>query len=196
MPALLTCRDLSLRRGRKRLIERLSLTISAGELVHVRGHNGVGKSTLLSALAGLLRPDAGSIARPPGGTVAWLGHQSGLCAVESPHEALRLRARLHGQDDAAIGDALAALDIPHLAYRPVGLLSAGQQRRVALAAVLLQGAPLWVLDEPLTALDTAGVARVETLLDAHRNGGGAAVLTSHQPLTLPGVRCVDLGADT
>ena len=190
MPALLTCRGLTLRRGRKRLIDGLSVSVSAGELLHVRGHNGVGKSTLLAALAGLLTPESGVVERPAEVGLAWLGHTPGLGRFETPSEALQMRAALHGQPRAAVAGALQQLGVAHLAHRPVGQLSAGQQRRVALA--VLQAATLWILDEPLTALDAEGVGVVSSLLDAHRRSGGAAILTSHQALELPDVRELDL----
>ena len=192
MPALLTCRGLTLRRGRKRLIDGLSVSVSAGELLHVRGHNGVGKSTLLAALAGLLTPESGVVERPAEVGLAWLGHTPGLGRFETPSEALQMRAALHGQPRAAVAGALQQLGVAHLAHRPVGQLSDGQQRRVALAGTVLQAATLWILDEPLTALDAEGVGVVSSLLDAHRRSGGAAILTSHQALELPDVRELDL----
>lgn len=192
MPAVIACRDLTLRRGRKRLIADLSFDLAAGELLHVCGPNGVGKSTLLSALVGLSQPEQGTVDVDAATQLAWLGHKSGLCSAETPHEALRLRACLHGQPESRAGEALAQLGVAHVAHRPVGQLSAGQQRRVALAGVLLQAAQLWVLDEPLNALDTAGVATVESLLQAHVAAGGAAIVTSHQTLALDAVRRLDL----
>ncbi|MBR9813055.1 heme ABC exporter ATP-binding protein CcmA [bacterium] len=192
MPAVVTCCDLTLRRGRKRLIANLSFDLAGGELLHVRGPNGVGKSTLLSALVGLAPPEHGTVTLAPQCRIAWLGHKIGLCSAETPHEALQLRASLHGSALDAVDDALDKLGVAHLAHRPVGQLSAGQQRRVALAGVLLQGANLWVLDEPLNALDIAGVAGVEALLQAHVDAGGAAIVTSHQALTLDKVRSLDL----
>lgn len=192
MPALLTCRGLTLRRGRKRLIDGLDVSVSAGELLHVRGHNGVGKSTLLAALAGLLTPEAGVVERRADVALAWLGHTPGLGRFETPTEALRMRAALHGQPAASVATALQQLGVAHLAHRPVGQLSAGQQRRVALAGTVLQAATLWILDEPLTALDVEGVGVVSGLLDAHRRSGGAAILTSHQALDLADVRVLDL----
>lgn len=192
MPAVLACRDLTLRRGRKRLIAGLSFELATGDLLHLRGPNGVGKSTLLSALVGLTQPEQGSVARDAQWPLAWLGHKSGLCHAETPFEALRLRASLFSRDAASVQSALTQLGIAHLAHRPVGQLSAGQQRRVALAGVVLQAAKLWVLDEPLNALDADGVACVEGLLGAHVSGGGAAIVTSHQALNVDGVRTLDL----
>lgn len=196
MPAILACRDLSLRRGRKRLLAGLSFELAAGDLLHVRGPNGVGKSTLLSALVGLTQPEAGSVESDPDCSLAWLGHKSGLCNAETPNEALRLRADLFGRDRLAVEGTMTQLGVAHLAHRPVGQLSAGQQRRVALAGVVLQAATLWVLDEPLNALDDAGVSCVEGLLQAHVTGGGAAIVTSHQPLKLGSVRTLDLDRST
>ena len=192
MPAVLACRDLTLRRGRKRLIADLSVELAAGELLHVRGPNGVGKSTLLTALVGLTVPEEGVVTRDTQCRLAWLGHRSGLCSSETPHEALQLRASLRGQAQSQINAALDQLGVAHLAHRPVGQLSAGQQRRVALAGVVLQDARLWLLDEPLNALDASGIECVEGLLQAHVAAGGAAIVTSHQALRLDGVRTLDL----
>ena len=147
---------------------------------------------MLAALAGLLTPESGVVERPAEVGLAWLGHTPGLGRFETPSEALQMRAALHGQPRAAVAGALQQLGVAHLAHRPVGQLSAGQQRRVALAGTVLQAATLWILDEPLTALDAEGVGVVSSLLDAHRRSGGAAILTSHQALELPDVRELDL----
>lgn len=178
--------DVAAFRGERLVLRGVSLRVARGGALVLLGPNGSGKSTLLRVLAGLKRPDAGQVlwagADVRETEVAYLGHldavKPGLTALEN----LALAARI-GRGRAA--DALEALDLASLADLPARLLSAGQKRRLALARLLLSRAGLWLLDEPTLGLDVAAVARLGTVLAAHRAGGGVVVTATHLPLPLP-----------
>jgi len=181
----LEARDISAIRGERLVLRSLSFTVPPGGALLLLGANGSGKSTLLRVLAGLKRPDAGTVlwmgeAEAP---VAYLGHQDavkpGLTALEN----LRFAAQT-GRSTPR--NALQALDLLTLADLPARLLSAGQKRRLALARLVLSPAAVWLLDEPTLGLDTAAVERLGGLLAAHRAGGGVVVTATHLPLPLPG----------
>ena len=180
----LEARDISAIRGERLVLRGLSFIVPPGGALLLLGANGSGKSTLLRVLAGLKRPDAGSVLwmGETEAPVAYLGHQDavkpGLTALEN----LRFAAQT-GRGTAR--DALAALDLLALADLPARLLSAGQKRRLALARLVLSPAPVWLLDEPTLGLDTAAVDRLGGLLAAHRAGGGVVVTATHLPLPLP-----------
>ncbi|MCG6940537.1 MAG: cytochrome c biogenesis heme-transporting ATPase CcmA [Thiohalocapsa sp.] len=187
---------LSCRRGDRTLFTGLSFTLPAGTLLHVRGRNGSGKTTLLRALCGLLRPDHGHIrwrgepitelADDFNRELLYFGHLNGIKADLTGLENLRVAATLD-QDPCADADILAALARIGLAGfedLPTRMLSQGQKKRVALARLILSKAPLWILDEPFTALDTDAVALLERLIAEHVAGDGAVVLTTHQEVQL------------
>lgn len=189
--------ELSFERDDLPLFTGVSAAIRGGDLLQVTGPNGAGKTTLLRILATLLTPATGTLqwrgaALPRARTqyladLMFLGHAPALKAGLSARENLRwLRGlfALDGDDDAALA-AVGLADCPEL---PCAQLSAGMQRRVALARLPLSRAALWILDEPLTALDPGGIERVEQLLQGHARSGGAVIFSSHQPLDLPGVR--------
>jgi len=182
--------DLACRRGERLVFTGLSFRVAAGEVLLLRGPNGSGKSSLLRCMAGLLAPAAGAqtwndqpVALDPDahrGRLRYLGHQDAVKPALTVLENLALWQQLHGlRDAAALARALAALGLDRLAELPARLLSAGQRRRVALARLLAAPAPLWLLDEPTTALDDDGVARFAHLVGDHRAGGGLVVLSSH-----------------
>lgn len=192
-------------RGERRLFSGLSFGLDVGELLQVRGPNGSGKTSLLRMLCGLLPPAEGDIRwrgsriRELGEEfyrdVAYLGHLPALKDELTAEENLRIASGLEGVEIDR-KEAYAALKRMGLAGRemlPAKVLSAGQRRRVALARLLTCGAVLWVLDEPLTALDKSAVALVEALLAEHLARGGMAVLTTHHDLGVPG-RHLELGA--
>ena len=195
-PSLLETRGLACIRGEMPLFENLSFTLGAGEALQVEGANGTGKTSLLRIIAGLTLPDEGQvywrgqvIARRRvefNAQLAYLGHHLGLKQELTVAENLRLAAAMQGVSDARgrLGPVLAEVQLTDKADLPVRVLSAGQKQRVALARILLLGAVLWILDEPFTALDVAGVALVSALLGEHLARGGLAMLTSHQAIPL------------
>lgn len=194
---MLDALDLTCVRGDRRLFHRLTLGLAPGQLMQVEGDNGTGKTSLLRILAGLSLPALGEV-RWNGRAIAsqpdhyhrellFLGHLGAVKDELSPLENLLTDARTAGL--AAIGSdqVLQALDrmgLRRVADLPTRVLSAGQRRRTALTRLLLAPPPLWILDEPFTALDAAAVSLLQETLEAHVTGGGMAVLTSHQPLAL------------
>lgn len=205
-PPLLQVTDLACRRGGRKVIERLSFGLATGEFLALVGRNGSGKTTLLRALALLVRPEAGAIrwqgvdvtADPETwrGRLAWLGHLEGLKGDLSVAENLRVAERLRGDAPPDIGRveaALAAFDLLGLADRPVRTLSAGQRRRAALTRVVLADAAVWLLDEPLNALDVPAQAAFRVALANHLAGGGLAIAATHADLGVAGGRILELG---
>jgi len=182
--------DVACRRGERLVFTALSFRVAAGGALLLRGPNGSGKSSLLRCMAGLLAPIAGTQTwddRPLAldldahrGRLRYLGHQDAVKPALTVLENLLLWQQLQGVRDAdALRQALAGLGLERLAELPARLLSAGQRRRVALARLLAAPAPLWLLDEPTTALDDEGVGRFARMVGHHRAGGGLVVLSSH-----------------
>jgi heme exporter protein A len=187
------------------LFDDLSLALGPGEALQLRGANGAGKTTLLRCIAGL-HPDyegtiriAGVPVHDAAGRLAFVGHRPGVSAALTAADNLRWHQHLAGlaTDAAAIDAALVRVGLPGFDDVPCAQMSAGQQRRVALARLVLPAArvPLWLLDEPFTALDEAGVALVVSLLAEHLQAGGAALFATHQPVSsLPGLRTLRIEA--
>ncbi len=196
----LVVRNLHLWRGEKHLLRGVSFEVHAGELLQVMGPNGVGKTSLLRCMAGLLPVEAGEIEwcgsrcefrfDAMHEQLAYLAHlnalKSELTSVENLRYAVGLRRPLV---DGEITATLQRLQIGHCADLPARSLSAGQKRRVALARVLLSDAKLWILDEPITNLDKAGIQLVESCMHDHLRAGGLIVTAAHQTL-LDGESCV------
>lgn len=178
---LLEARDLACQRGERLLFRRLSFRLEAGTACHVTGANGAGKTTLLRALAGLTTPFAGEVLRE--GTLGLLDDRTGLDPELPLERALAFWFAL----DAAANTAtlMERLRLSALAEVPVRFLSTGQKKRVALARLLSQEAAIWLLDEPLSGLDTASQGLVSALVTEHCSAGGIALIASHQPLDVP-----------
>lgn len=189
---MLEARELLCERDERTLFSGLSFTLNAGEWVQITGSNGAGKTTLLRLLTGLSRPDAGEVlwqGQPLHQVrdsyhqnLLWIGHQPGiktrLTALENLHF-------YHRDGDAAqCLEALAQAGLAGFEDIPVNQLSAGQQRRVALARLWLTRATLWILDEPFTAIDVNGVDRLTQRMAQHTKQGGIVILTTHQPLNV------------
>lgn len=198
VPALLEVTDLACRRGGRRVLDHLSFSVGSGELLALTGRNGSGKSTLLRTLALLVPADAGTIrwqaqdvATDPDrwrSQIAWLGHLDGLKAD------LTVRENLHSSqpDRVRVEAAVVAFDLAVLATREVRTLSAGQRRRAALARVVATTAPLWLLDEPLNALDVSAQSLLHSAIARHLAEGGVAIAATHADM--PGARPLELGA--
>ena len=176
-------------RGGRALFEGLSFTLEQGGAALVTGPNGVGKSSLIRLAAGLLAAAAGRITGDA--PRALLTEQSSLDEELPLARALAFWARLDGTA-GSVAAALDALSLNDLADIPVRLLSTGQRRRAAIARVIASGAPLWLLDEPANGLDKAALGLLETAIATHRASGGAILVASHTPITLPDAIAVDL----
>ncbi len=197
MPATaLQARALACERGDRLLFRDLDLDAGTGAAVQVRGPNGAGKTSLLRILCGLGEPVHGEVLWQgrrvgPGDAaylaeLAYLGHADGIKRELTPLENLLAHCRVRGGGGLAPDAAIERLGLAAQASTPVRSLSAGQRRRTALARLLTTRAPLWILDEPLNALDTDGIDRVREMLGEHLERGGTAVLTSHLPVSIPG----------
>jgi heme exporter protein A len=179
----LAAENLACRRGERLLFRKLSFRLEAGAACHVTGANGAGKTTLIRAAAGLTTPYAGTVKRAGG--LALLDERTGLDPDLPLARALAFWFALDGAGEAEA--IMARLRLDALAEVPVGYLSTGQKKRAALARVLGQAAPVWLLDEPLSGLDTASQSLVSMLVREHCAGGGIALIASHQPLDVPGM---------
>ena len=182
-PAFLKLESLACSRGLRLLFEGVSQTLKAGEALALYGANGSGKTSLLRQIAGFLPLAAGTISfgDTPPNAVHFIGHADGLKNALSVGETLALDAALWGAPDRTT-DLLPLLGLQNRAWQKVADLSAGQRRRLALAKLCLAPRPLWLLDEPMTALDTAGQELIDTLAGAHLAAGGLIVASSHMPL--------------
>jgi len=195
---LLAAEDLACERGERLLFRHVRFALAQGQLLLVQGGNGQGKTSLLRLLAGLGRPDEGEVrwrGEPLARcrdtyhrAMAYLGHANGIKDELAPAENLRFSLGLQGRAfdaDRAL-ETLSRLGLSRCLDLPCRALSFGQRRRVALAALLLADARLWILDEPLTGLDVHAVALVEGLIRDHLQTGGLVVATTHQALNLAG----------
>jgi heme exporter protein A len=196
--------DLSVARGDRVLFRNLSLNLAAGQAVALTGRNGAGKTSLLRAIAGLIRPREGTIrfrsaegeahaedARSRG--LHLVGHQDGLKSGHTAWEELRFQVEWTGGDLSSAEAACERLDLKRLRGLEVRKLSAGQRRRLALARLLASPRSLWLLDEPLAPLDAERRETFGALMGEHLNGGGLIIAAVHDPLPLP-ARAIEIGA--
>jgi heme exporter protein A len=195
--------DLTIERGGRRLLAGLSFAVDQGAALVVTGPNGAGKSSLLRALCGFLPLEAGGFAleggdaeRTVGEQAHYLGHADGVKGALTAGENLAFAAAMLGGRSSreAQRDALARVGLAHVIDFPARLLSAGQRRRVALARLLIADRPLWLLDEPATALDAAAQAALAAIMQGRLRGGGIIVAAAHAPLGLDGAQELRLGA--
>ena len=196
--------NLAVARGGRVLFEGIDLQLPAGEAVALTGANGSGKTSLLRAIAGLIRPAAGHIAfegeagalepeEARGRGLHLVGHQDGLKAGRTAWEEVLFQTLWTGGTAASAKSAMAALDLERAAGLEVRMLSAGQRRRLALARLVASPRPLWLLDEPLAPLDAARRARMGEIMTAHLETGGLILAAVHDPLPIA-ARTVEITA--
>ena len=185
----LVLNNLAVARGGVTVLQGLTLSLSPGQALILRGPNGSGKTTLLRTLAGLQPPADGSYDLPAD-SVAYAAHADGLKSTLTVTENLRFWAEIYG--GPGIDAALQSLDLEALARRRAGELSAGQKRRLGLARLLVTGRAIWLLDEPTVSLDVASAALFAGVVRQHLKDGGLAVIATHVDLGLPEAEVLDL----
>ncbi len=188
MQARLTVSDLACRRGDRVLCRGLSLALQSGNACHVTGANGIGKTTLLRSCAGLLTPFAGTVESE--GAIGLLDERMGLDPDLPLGRALAFWQKIDGCAD--VDAAVEAMGLGNLLDIPVRYLSTGQRKRAGLARLIAQAAPIWLLDEPLSGLDTRAIEQVTALIASHCEGGGIALVASHQTLSIAGLTTLEL----
>ncbi len=195
----LAVENLACRRGGRLIFEGLSFRLAQGEAIALTGRNGAGKSSLIALVCGRLRPEAGSVRiegagdTPAPELIHLIGHRDGLKSALGAAGNLAFAQAVLGEPALSAAAALDMVGLPHVADVPVGYLSAGQRRRVALARLLVSRRPFWLLDEPMAALDFAAQAMVAGLMQAHLDAGGAVLAATHGPLGLAGARELRIG---
>ena len=197
---MITVAALTLSRGERVLFRELSFALAAGEAVALTGANGAGKTSLLRALAGFIRPDAGTIAfaraEPAEARrrhLHWLGHLDGLKGARRAGDELAFQTGWLGAERSAVEAAVDVLALEPLLDLEVRQLSAGQRRRLAFARLIAAPRPIWLLDEPFAPLDARWRAALGLLMQAHVDKGGSILAAVHDPLPVA-ARAVDIGA--
>jgi heme exporter protein A len=194
LTAKLSADDLTLFRGERCLFKGLSFALNPGELLLLEGRNGSGKTSLMRAIGGLLELESGDIfwdgtpvrkqRQEFHGALVWMAHRVGFKADLTLVENLKFESHLRPQSSEDFDEVLKRLGISRLKRLPMRSLSAGQQRRVALARMLLARAALWLMDEPFTNLDREGRALVMTLASEHLDRGGMCIMAAHQDIEI------------
>ncbi len=200
--ALLKIDNLSCMRDDRVLFEHLSLSLCGGQMLLVEGRNGSGKTSLLRILTGLKMADEGEIywhetvISEQGSDyyerVTYVGHHDGVKRELTCLENLRLVQAMGNPSAIDLDDALDQVNLYRYGDTPVGKLSAGQRRRLALARLIVTEADLWILDEPYTSLDKASMALFQAMFEAHLTQGGIIVMTSHHEIDMPSVDLIRL----
>ena len=204
-PLTLSVEGLACERGGRRVFADVGFQVAPGGGLIVTGPNGSGKSSLLRLIAGLLAPAAGRIcltghrappddAPAPGEMIHYVGHKDGVKPQLTVSETLAHWAVLLGGTPSQIEEGLGRFGLERLKDLPGAYLSAGQKKRVALARLILGHRPLWLLDEPTTALDVQAQGALEAVLSAHLAAGGLALVATHAPLHLKDVQRFDMSA--
>lgn len=179
---LIQASGLAILRGERVLFRGVGLSLSPGEAIVLRGANGAGKTTLLRMLAGLTRREAGEMARAA--PHHWIGHKEGIKPQETPRSHLALWAQAWGSK-ANIPEILEKMALTRAADVPGRYLSAGQRRRTAFGRLLLEDRPVWLLDEPYTALDAAGRTMLDAVISGHLRTNGAIIASMHDAAGFP-----------
>ncbi|MDX2349161.1 MAG: cytochrome c biogenesis heme-transporting ATPase CcmA [Porticoccus sp.] len=201
--AIFSLKSLAFERDDRLLFSGISVALEPGDILQVEGPNGCGKTTLLRIISTALNPTSGTLfwrgkdislhRQNYLQNLLFLGHLPGLKQSLSPEENLQWWRRLNANNSLLSNEeVLASMGLRGYEDVPCFTLSAGQQRRAALARLLITEAPLWVLDEPFTAIDKQGVAQLETLLKGHVKKGGVVILSTHQDLGIEGIRRLSL----
>jgi heme exporter protein A len=196
MPQRLVVRDLAAARGGEVVISGIGFELGPGDSLVVTGPNGSGKSTLLRVLAGLLPASQGSVrvegaGEPP--HIHYVGHRNAMKTALTVRENLEFWRQFCGHPRLEVEEALARVRLAGIPDLPFGYLSAGQRRRATLARLLLAHRPIWLLDEPTAALDSASRSDLAEIMTAHLDSGGIIVAATHEPLGLARAAQLRLG---
>ncbi|MDB5550758.1 MAG: ccmA [Rhizobium sp.] len=201
---ILTVSDLAARRGEDLIFSGISFTLGSGEALIVTGRNGSGKSTLIRVIAGLLASEAGRVTVSVDGAAIpraaeachYLGHRNAMKREMTVEENLAFWKRFMDDFSGGVGvapeDAAAQLGLAELLHLPFGYLSAGQQRRMAMAKLLCAWRPVWLLDEPTAAVDVQSEELFAGLMKAHLVRGGSIIAATHQELGLEGAKRLEM----
>jgi heme exporter protein A len=200
MPELII-NELSCQKGYSTLFSKLSLSLIAGDILRISGANGSGKTSLLKILAGLNSAEIGNVSFQGNlvrsseyqENIFYFGHLPALSPELSCQENLNYLVNLQGgHTQSQVINALAAIGLKGYESEYAANLSAGQKRRVVLATLFINNAPIWILDEPFTALDTNGITALEAQINKHSNNGGICILTTHQNCNLSKMKTLSL----